>query len=208
MTACIAGDQEALEEADEEGLCTLVEPFWADLPHAKIFTSFPPDLLHQIYKGVFKHHIFTWCQALTGKAVIDQHYKSMPPHPSLCHFSCGISGISQWTGTEAKHMEKVFFGAVADLIPAEAMKAVTAIPDFIYLAQYKSIDATDLSHMDIALATFHKHKDIFIKKGVQDHFNIPKVHSLVHYTSSIQLHGTPDGYNTESPERLHIDFAK
>ncbi|KAG9023486.1 hypothetical protein FRB95_013007 [Tulasnella sp. JGI-2019a] len=67
------------------------------------------------------------------------------------------------------------------------MKAVTAILDFIYLAQYKSIDAADLSHMDTALATFHKHKDIFIKKG---------------------LHGTPDGYNTESPERLHIDFAK
>ncbi|KAG8976512.1 hypothetical protein FRB94_002606 [Tulasnella sp. JGI-2019a] len=105
-------------------------------------------------------------------------------------------------------MEKVFVGAVADLIPAEAMKAVTVILDFIYLAQYKSVDATDLSHMDAALATFHKHKDIFIKKGAWDHFNIPKVHSLIHYTSSIQLHGTPDGYNTKSPERLHIDFAK
>ncbi|KAG8977281.1 hypothetical protein FRB93_012123 [Tulasnella sp. JGI-2019a] len=73
---------------------------------------------------------------MAGKAVIDQCYKSMPPHPSLRHFTCGISGISQWTGTEAKHMEKVFVGAVADLIPSEAMKAATAVLDFIYLAQY------------------------------------------------------------------------
>ncbi|KAG8977745.1 hypothetical protein FRB95_001462 [Tulasnella sp. JGI-2019a] len=124
----------------------------------------------------------------------------MPPHPSLHHFNCGISGISQWTGTEAKHMEKVFVGAVADLIPPEAMKAVTAILDFIYLAQYKSIDGADLECMDVALATFHQHKDIFICQGVREHFNIPKVHALVHYTPSIRLHGTPDGYNTESPE--------
>ncbi|KAG9024375.1 hypothetical protein FRB95_011609 [Tulasnella sp. JGI-2019a] len=200
MRAWIAGEAEALDEAEEEGSCPLLQPFWADLPHTNIFSCFPPDLLHQIHKGVFKHHVFSWCQKLAGKAAINQHYKSIPPHPSLCHFNCGISGISQWTGTEAKHMEKVFVGAVADLIPPEAMKAVTAILNFIYLAQYKLIDGADLDCMEAALATFHEHKDIFIQQGVRDHFNIPKVHALIHYTSSIQLHGTPDGYNTELPE--------
>ncbi|KAG8977590.1 hypothetical protein FRB93_011882, partial [Tulasnella sp. JGI-2019a] len=185
------------------------EPLWAYLPHANIF-SFPPDLLHQIHKGVFKHHLFTWFQNMAGKAVINQCFKSMPPHPSLCHFSCGISGISQWTGTEAKHMEKVFIGAIADLlgVPSDAVKAASAILNFIYLAQYRSIDATELDRMDAALTTFHQYKDIFIHEGVCKHFNIPKVHALVHYVSSIWLHGTPDGYNTESPEQLHIKFAK
>ncbi|KAG8978585.1 hypothetical protein FRB93_010952 [Tulasnella sp. JGI-2019a] len=208
MKAWAAGNAEAIDEAEEEGLDPLLKPFWADLPHANIFSCFQPDLLHQIHKGVFKHHVFSWCQKLTGKAAIDQCYKSMPPHPLLRHFNHGISGISHWTGTEAKHMEKVFVGAVADLIPSEAMKAVTAILDFIYLAQYKSMDTADLDCMDAALATFHEHKAIFVQHGVWDHFNIPKVHALVHYMSSIQLHGMPDGYNMESPEQLHIDFAK
>ncbi|KAG8986965.1 hypothetical protein FRB94_002347 [Tulasnella sp. JGI-2019a] len=176
MKAWAAGYAEAIDEVEEEGLHPLLKPFWADLPHANIFSCFQPDLLHQIHKGVFKYHVFSWCQKLAGKAAIDQCYKSMPPHPLLQHFNCGISGISQWTGTEAKHMEKVFVGAVVDLIPSEAMKAITAILDFIYLAQYKSMDVADLDHMDAALATFHEHKAIFVQHGIQDHFNIPKLY--------------------------------
>ncbi|KAG8796342.1 hypothetical protein FRC12_000059 [Ceratobasidium sp. 428] len=38
--------------------------------------------------------------------------------------------------------------------------------------------------------------------------NIPKFHMLSHYVLSIRELGTPDGYNTESPEHLHIVYAK
>ena len=34
------------------------------------------------------------------------------------------------------------------------------------------------------------------------------VHSMQHYIASILAHGSADGYSTESPERLHINFAK
>ena len=44
--------------------------------------------------------------------------------------------------------------------------------------------------------------------GARKNFNLPKLHSLIHYTSSIQLFGTTDNYNTEQSERLHIDLAK
>ncbi|KAG8939149.1 hypothetical protein FRC04_006949, partial [Tulasnella sp. 424] len=62
--------------------------------------------------------------------------------------------------------------------------------------------------MDELLERFHKLKDEGAFADVRDQFNIPKLHSLLHYTSLICLHGTPDGYNTETPERLHIDYAK
>jgi hypothetical protein len=60
------------------------------------------------------------------------------------------------------------------------------------------------------LDDFHANKDAFVQLGgrEQDHFNIPKVHSLEHYEELIHLFGSADGFNTESPERLHIDFAK
>ncbi|KAJ7813114.1 hypothetical protein B0H14DRAFT_2605236 [Mycena olivaceomarginata] len=42
----------------------------------------------------------------------------------------------------------------------------------------------------------------------KEHFNIPKIHSLEHYEPSIRLFGSAEGFNTESPECLHIDYAK
>ena len=43
---------------------------------------------------------------------------------------------------------------------------------------------------------------------MRSNFNLPKLHSLLHYVSSIKLFGTTDNYNTEYTERLHIDLAK
>ncbi|KAJ6504450.1 hypothetical protein DFH09DRAFT_943894, partial [Mycena vulgaris] len=66
-----------------------------------------------------------------------------------------------------------------------------------------------LASMRDALSTFHASKQIFIElKGRSNHFTIPKIHSLDHYERLIRLFGSADGFNTESPERLHIDYAK
>ncbi|KAJ7862113.1 hypothetical protein B0H14DRAFT_3134333 [Mycena olivaceomarginata] len=62
--------------------------------------------------------------------------------------------------------------------------------------------------MQAALDTFHAHKQVFVDLKIWKHFNIPKIHSLQHYVDEIRRLGSADGYNTESPERLHIDFAK
>ncbi|KAF9545927.1 hypothetical protein CPC08DRAFT_596753, partial [Agrocybe pediades] len=43
---------------------------------------------------------------------------------------------------------------------------------------------------------------------IRKHFNIPKLHNVSHYPDFIRELGSTDGYNTEAPERLHIDYAK
>jgi hypothetical protein len=103
------------------------------------------------------------------------------------------------------HDHKETSGAVQP----EVVRAISAALDFIYMAQYYQGHSEDtLNLMDKALECFHQHKSIFEKLSIHDKFNIPKIHSMQHYTQMIRELGTADGYNTECPERLHIDYAK
>ncbi|KAG1851592.1 hypothetical protein DFJ58DRAFT_728813 [Suillus subalutaceus] len=65
-----------------------------------------------------------------------------------------------------------------------------------------------LKALQTALSVFHSHKDVLKELSIRKHFNIPKIHQLTHYIQSITLFGAADGFNTELPECLHIDFAK
>lgn len=107
-------------------------------------------------------------------------------------------------------MEKVFLGLVASNPDPRLVVAVRALMDFVYLASLQSHTSHTLLALRQALDTFHLNKQVFIELGGRDstHFNIPKLHSLDHYEELIRLFGSADGFNTESPERLHIDFAK
>jgi hypothetical protein len=146
---------------------------------------------------------------IIGKLEVDERFRQMPDHPGLCHFKNGISIVSQWTGTEHKEMEKVFLGLIAANADVEMVKAVRALMDFAYFASLQSHTSKTLLGLRTALDDFHTHKQIFIDLGGRkEHFNFPKLHALDHYDDLIRLFGSADGFNTKSPERLHIDYAK
>lgn len=107
-------------------------------------------------------------------------------------------------------MEKVFLAIVARGGDEQVITAMRAFIDFAHYASLQSHTTQTLAALRKALDDFHANKDVFIKLGGQDqdYFNIPKVHSLDHYEELIHLFGSADGFNTESPERFHINFAK
>ena len=74
-----------------------VNPFWEGLPSCHIFLCFTPDLLHQLYKGIFKDHIISWVTQCVrgGEAEIDQQFCTMTWGTDLCHFKKGISLVAQ-----------------------------------------------------------------------------------------------------------------
>ncbi|TFK59488.1 hypothetical protein BDN72DRAFT_780644 [Pluteus cervinus] len=183
------------------------EPFWKDFPLSDIHLATTPDVLHQLYQGVFKH-IISWCQRIMKPAELDRRIRALPLGHGLRRFKNGISALSQISGKERKNMAKILLGCLVGAISKEGISAVHALLDFVYLAQYPTHDTITLGYLEDALASFHKHKSYFINTGVREHLHIPKFHALQHYVESIKLLGTTDNYNTEAFERFHIDFTK
>jgi hypothetical protein len=197
----------------EAGMKPVYHPFWETLPLTDVFLSITPDILHQMFQGMVKH-LISWLIGIFGAAAIDNRCRVMPPNHNVMLFTKGITILSRVTGHEHKKMCSILLGLVVDLpVPGgldstRIIRAVRALMDFLYLAQYGSHTSDTISELQDSLTRFHDNKDIFIDLGIREHFSIPKLHSLVHYASSIQLFGTTDNYNTEQSERLHIDLAK
>ena len=199
----------------EAGLKPVYHPFWESLPLANIYVSITPDVLHQLLQGVVKHLISWLTDPLVfGPEAIDARCRSLPPNHHIRLFPKGITTLSRVTGTEHKDICRILIGLTINLplpgrqLPACVVKAVRTVLDFLYLAQFHSHTSNTLEYLDNSLARFHHNKHIFADLGVRKHFNLPKIHSLIHYRTSIALFGTADNYNTEQSERLHIDFAK
>ena len=108
----------------------------------------------------------------------------------------------------------ILLGLILDLpLPdgqasTQIIRAVCALLDFTYLAQFPSHTTNTLSQLQDSLACFHNNKSVFIDLGLHENFNIPKFHSMTHYYQSITQFSTTDNYNTEQTEQLHIDFTK
>lgn len=102
--------------------------------------------------------------------------------------------------------------ASSSAIPDDFTEMVRAMLDFCYLAHSARLSDTELKEMEEALDTFHRLKNIVVRLELmtdESKFDYtPKLHMIGHYAHSIREFGTPDGYNSETPESLHIEFAK
>ncbi|KAG8713983.1 hypothetical protein FRC09_018122 [Ceratobasidium sp. 395] len=189
-------------------------PWWANLPDIDFATCITPDLLHQIHKGVFMGHALRWIQRKLGKPKVDERFASMTRAQDLRHFKRGISVVKQWTGREAKEMEKVFVPLIAEDrgLPDDLVAFLRSLLDFSYIARSTRMTDGELDELRQAHAEMHRLKHALVTPRIYQSLKrldgIPKWHMISHYVDSIRDLGTPDGYNTEAPEYLHIVYVK
>ncbi|KAJ2920920.1 hypothetical protein H1R20_g16176, partial [Candolleomyces eurysporus] len=201
------------ELAKELRVKPIPEPFWKNLLYANIYQSITPDVLHQLYQG-FAKHLISWVTVTCGSAEINARCCRLPPNHNVHLFLKGITTLSRVSGKEHAQMCQILLGLVIDIqLPNNVsnnpfLKAIRAVLNFLYLAQYPVHTSETLQLLEDALSKFHKHKHIFVTLGVRKDFNIPKLHFASHYVRCIKLMGTTDNFNTEYTERLHIDLAK
>lgn len=202
-----------LQTCATAGVKPVVEPFWKDLPYAHIYRSITPDILHQLYQGIFKH-LIGWVTQAVGHLEVDARCRRLPPNHNIRHFVKGITSLSRVTGQEHNQMSRILLGLVIDaplqggFSNVRLIRAVRSLLDFLYLAQYPIHTDETLVLLEDALEHFHNNKEIFIDLGIRDAFHIPKLHFATHYVDHVKLYGTLDNFNTEYTERLHIDLAK
>ncbi|KAH6867897.1 hypothetical protein BKA70DRAFT_1379819 [Coprinopsis sp. MPI-PUGE-AT-0042] len=146
-----------------------------------------PSGLHQ---GIFKH-------------LIDARCRRLPPNHNIRMFLKGISCLSRITGHKHDQIAHILLGLVIDLplpggiSPVRLVRAIRALLDFLYLAQYPVHTDDTLAVLEEALETFHKNS-----------WRILKLHFATHWAQKVRHFGTADNSDTEHTERLHVDFAK
>ncbi|KAF8257398.1 hypothetical protein EI94DRAFT_1774481 [Lactarius quietus] len=133
------------------GLKPVYHPFWQYLPLMDIFLAITLDILHQLLQGVVKH-LMGWLSHpfLFGLTAINARCQSLPPSHHTSLFTKGLP-FSRVTGKEHKNICRGHS-------PVHVLRAVRAILNFVYLAQFPSHTTDTLKLLEDSLSQFHDNK--------------------------------------------------
>ncbi|EGN93443.1 hypothetical protein SERLA73DRAFT_63965, partial [Serpula lacrymans var. lacrymans S7.3] len=90
---------------------SVYKPFWTRFPHCNIHIAITPDVLHQLFQGIFKHMVH-WCQKILDPKELDACIRALPSCFGVRYFKDGFSALGQIGGKERKDMAKILFGCL------------------------------------------------------------------------------------------------
>ena len=146
------------------------------LSRLEIPLLFKPDILHNIYLGLFKH-LMKWIEDFLKKhgrqELFDNVWKSLPPYPGFFVLKKAYREVTQWQGKVMRNLGRCILGVFASSLRsptpaqqspfADAIQCVRAFVDFTLMAQYRSHTEDTLEYMEQYLHDFHRYKVVFQK---------------------------------------------
>jgi hypothetical protein len=105
---------------------------------------------------------------------------------------------------------QVYLPVIEGYVPDEMVQAMCAFLEFCYIAQCDVHNTHSLKALDDALQQFHCHHEIFRTSSAHTRGfdNLPRQHSLTHYTKLIWAFGAPNGLCSSITESKHIKAVK
>src|SRR5205807_2995770 len=133
-----------------------------------------PDLLHNIYLGLFKH-MMEWVEGFLKKhkrqQAFDDAWKPVPPYPRFSVPKKAYREVTQWQGKEMRNLSRCITAVLAAALRdpdssqqlpfKRALQCDSALIDFSLMALYRSHTPETLSYMEKYLLLFHQTKDVF-----------------------------------------------
>lgn len=110
----------------EAGIKPIFEPYWAKLPYSNVYLTITPDILHQLYQGVFKH-MKSWVIEAYGAHKIDARCRRLPPNHNIRVFLKGIFTLQRVSGAKHSQMSHFFLGLIADAPLPDGMSSVRVV---------------------------------------------------------------------------------
>ncbi|KAJ3993025.1 hypothetical protein F5050DRAFT_1578465 [Lentinula boryana] len=130
-----------IKACQDANIKPVFEPFWAHLPYSNVYLAITPDILHQLYQGVFKH-MKNWVIEAYGAHEIDARCRRLPPNHNVRIFMKGISTLQRVSGMEHAQICSFLIGLIAETPLPGGMSNVRLVCclrgllDFLYLSQY------------------------------------------------------------------------
>jgi hypothetical protein len=169
------GDDEFAASLSAVGL-KMERNVFARLSRVTVSLLFKPDILHNVYLGLFKH-LMQWLEDFLKKhgrqPIFDEIWRSLPPYPGFFVPKKAYREVTQWQGKEMRNLGRCILGVLASALrrptPAQqgpfrdALLCVRAFVDFSLMAQYRSHTADTLGYMEQYLRDFHRHKHAFLE---------------------------------------------
>ena len=135
-----------------------------------------PDLLHNIYHGLFKH-MMEWVEGFLkkhkGQQAFDDTRKDIPHYPRFSVPKKAYREVTQWQGKEMCNLGRWISAVLASGLrnPESSqqqdfnslLKCVSAAVDFSLMAQLRSHTPDTLVYIESYLQTFHRRKNIFLE---------------------------------------------
>ena len=172
------------------------------------------DALHGLHK-FFWDHMVRWALNIMKDDEFDHQLKVLQPRIGTRHWTPGVSKLKQVTGHEHRELEKVFIAVIAGGVSDDTLRAMRALLEFIFHAQDLFLYDETVHALHESLREFHHYKSAIIhdggrkgKRGIIEHFEIPKLEMLQIIPRSTKLMGAPYQWTSDVTERCHITHVK
>ena len=139
-----------------------------------------PDLLHNIYLGLFKH-MMEWVEGFLKKhklqQAFDDAWRELPPDPGFSVPKKANRQVTQWQVKEMRNLGRCISAVLTSALRNPdssqhqdfniALKCVGALVDFSLMTQYRSHTPETLAYMERYRRHFTRRRRFFLTSALQ-----------------------------------------